>query len=272
MSQPAKAGSPGTLSVIHGRIAQLQNSPTEVDAKSRRIYETVLRESRRMDGGNFRVIETDDLIRIYRLYDAEYFEGACETLIRDVHRTALTFRLSPRMTSAGGKTTRTKRFEPTPTGRITTIDYEIAISTLLLFQTFLDPSQPALVCGLTCRDRLDALLRIFEHELIHLLEMLVWGESSCSASNFQSLAYRIFGHQGVVHELITPQVRAAKEFTLKVGDHVRFEHEGKTYRGILNRITRRASVLVPGVGGIVYSDGHSYLKYYVPLESLVKDE
>jgi hypothetical protein len=55
-----------------------------------------------------------------------------------------------------------------------------------------------------------------------------------------------------------------------VGDLVRFNHEGRSYRGVVNRITRRASVLVPSPEGIAYSDGRKYLRFYVPLESLEK--
>jgi hypothetical protein len=61
-----------------------------------------------------------------------------------------------RVRTAGGPTVR--------------VEYEIAVSTLLLFQTFREPGRPVVVGGLVCRDRLDALQRIMEHELLHLAE------------------------------------------------------------------------------------------------------
>ena len=50
--------------------------------------------------------------------------------------------------------------------------------------------------GLVCRDRLEALQRIFEHELLHLAEFLGWGRSNCRAENFHALSRRIFAHEG----------------------------------------------------------------------------
>ena len=61
------------------------------------------------------------------------------------------------------------------------------------------------VGGLECRDRLEALQRIFEHELLHLAEFLAWGRSSCRADNFHRLSRRIFAHEGAFHDLITPR-------------------------------------------------------------------
>jgi hypothetical protein len=40
--------------------------------------------------------------------------------------------------------------------------------------------------------------------------------------------------------------------------------------GRVNRITRRATVLVPAPTGELFSDGKRYLRFYVPLEQLKK--
>ncbi len=151
------------------------------------------------------------------------------------------------------------------------VDYEIAVSTTLLFSTFQDVEREVIVGGLVCRDRLEALQRIFEHELLHLAEFLGWGRSSCSAENFHFLSRRIFAHEGVSHDLVTPREQAAVAFDVRVGDLVRFDLEGHTYHGRVNRITRRATVLVESARGELFSDGRRYLTYYVPLPLLSKD-
>ena len=51
--------------------------------------------------------------------------------------------------------------------------FEIAIGTTPLFHTFRE-NQPSFVGGRKCHNRLDALQRIMEHEMIHLTEMLIW--------------------------------------------------------------------------------------------------
>ena len=38
--------------------------------------------------------------------------------------------------------------------------------------------------------------------------------------------------------------------------------------GLVARITRRATVLVPDASGKLYTDGRRYARYYVPLDEL----
>jgi hypothetical protein len=156
--------------------------------------------------------------------------------------------LSSRMTRAGGKTTRTI-FRGT-TKKPSSTHFEIALSTSLLFQSFRKPGDSIRVCGHDCRDRLTAMQRIVEHEMIHLCEMLAWIQSDCSAGRFQSIARNMFGHTEHRHELIA------------------FPFEGTMLRGVVNRITRRATILVEDLRGVRYSNGKCYLKYYVPIHQL----
>ena len=58
------------------------------------------------------------------------------------------------------------------------------------------------VCGLECKDRLEALQRIFEHEMVRLAEQLCWGSSHCAAARFQDIAERSFLHRAHTHDLI----------------------------------------------------------------------
>jgi hypothetical protein len=60
-------------------------------------------------------------------------------------------------------------------------------------------------------------------------------------------------------------------FDVRVGDRVAFELDGTQFHGRVNRITRRATVLVESLRGEPYSDGRRYLTYYVPLPLLRKD-
>lgn len=52
------------------------------------------------------------------------------------------------------------------------------------------------------------------------------------------------------------------------GSVVRFRFEGTEYVGTVNRITKRATVLVEDQRGTPFSDGKRYLKFYVPLSML----
>lgn len=225
----------------------------------------VLSSSKVIERENFTRIAQSDLGRMLEAYDELFFDRNCLDLAK---KFGLSCRLSSRMTRAGGKTTRTSftdRF-----GRAEKTTYEIALSTSLLFQTFRDDQRTVRVCGVACTNRLQAMQRIVEHELIHLAEMLVWIDSDCAKGRFQNITYRLFGHTEHRHELVTQHERAKNEFNIRLGDRVLFRVDNEQKLGRVNRITRRATVLVESTKGQLFTDGKRYERYYVPLNALRK--
>src|SRR5262245_28890157 len=266
MSVPPEQGNADSL---HAVVTSTSHAPELIGHRTRAIYEAALKQSAYMEAGDFTRVGVADLERLFELYDATFFRGA---LRRDLQRQGcpLILRLAPRMTSAGGKTycTRRRPAEYAPARPVR--EYEIAVSSTLLFQSFRDVRRPVWINGLECADRLQSLQRIFEHELLHLAELLVWDRSSCGGRRFHALALRFFGHTGVTHDLVTQRERARVTFDLKVGDRVAFDFGGVPHTGLLNRITRRATVLVETPGAQRYTDGRHYAKFYVPLAALRK--
>jgi hypothetical protein len=240
-------------------LATVQLDSVEIRRRAAEIHQHLVKSSRQVVRGNFEAIQEADLRTLFHAYDAQWFQGRLQRALGSI---PLSFRLSQRLTSTAGKTTRRRAGSPAKTS------YEISISTTLLFQTFHDVSRPVLVSGVSCTDRLDALQRVFEHELLHLAEMLSWSDSNCSGRRFQSIASRLFGHQQHTHQLITQSERAWTRFGLKIGDPVRFRIDDRHLVGTINRITRRATVLVEDPRGPRYTDGKRYAKYYVPLSML----
>ncbi len=237
-----------------------QLTPEVVWQRTRGIYERLLIRSRYLQTGNFRSIHPEDLSTLFESYDTEFFRGACHVALAGRR---LEFRVSSRMTSAGGKT-----FQYTPRFKGGEMWFEIAVSAPLLFQTFRDVSRPVTVCGISCLDRLEALQRIFEHEMIHLVELVCWSHSECSAPRFQSITSGMFQHQEHTHNLITQSERAQVKFGITAGSRVQFEYEGRLYCGTVNRVTKRATILVEDPAGLRYSDGKHYMKFYIPLDHL----
>jgi len=229
------------------------------NGRTREIYDEILRRSRFMQSGNFLSFHPDDLRELFNLYDYRFFAGECG---RRLGKQGISFRISPRMTSAGGKTTRYR-------SRAGTEYFEITVASTLLFKTFTENDhRPITVTGIQCTDRLQALQRVFEHELIHLLEMMLWQDSNCRAARFQSAAMRLFAHREHTHGLITPKEQAYVKFGIRAGVWVQFQIDGEIYRGLVNRVTKRATVLVPSPSGLKYSDGQHYDTYYVPISQL----
>jgi hypothetical protein len=223
------------------------------------VLQQTLALSTTLDSPNFRRLAVADLQRMSLLIDEQFFNGRLLPLAR---REGLQFQLSRRMTKTAGKTT---MYRATATN---SRRFEVALSTTLLFQTFLDIHRPILVTGLPCKTRLEAMQRIVEHELLHLLELMVWNQSACHRRKFQSMASGLFGHRSHQHELITQAERAVGRYGVRLGDRVAFQCGGQRLVGTVNRITRRATVLVQDPSGEPFNDGQRYRRYYVPLADL----
>jgi hypothetical protein len=252
------------------RLEGLRHSPDAVASKVSRIYRGLLDRSQHLRAGNFEAIHVNDLRLLFDSYDLEFFEGLLGQMLKEDCGGRITFRLSNRMTRAAGKTIRRLVKQRVGWRVLQTAEYEIAISTVLLFQTFDNIERPVTVTGLAVLDRLEALQRIFEHELLHLAEFLAEGTSSCAQDQFQTLSRAIFGHASVVHDLVTPREIAATTHAIRQGDLVAFDHEGTTRVGRINRITKRATVLVEDPAGRLFSDGRRYATFYVPVAMLRK--
>ncbi len=254
---------PELLGRLAREVTDRQFSAQQISRLQREIHEQTLRLSRSMDQPNFTRVGRDDLVRMVGMYDDRFFDGQ---ILPTAQAEGLSFGLSSRMTRVAGKLV-THYPDGNHQGRR---QFELVLSSTLLFQTFEDVDRPVQVTGRSCRDRLEAMQRVAEHELVHLVEMLIWNDGNCSEKRFQFLAHRYFGHSDYRHELITQRERAAIRFNIRVGDQVRFAHEGQVLCGRVNRITRRATVLVSSPAGERFSDGGRYLRFYVPLEKLTK--
>jgi hypothetical protein len=240
-----------------------ESRPAADDIRRRldQVRNDLLQHSATLRSGNFTAIGSNDLAALFAAYDERFFGGLVHAAISP---RPVRFRLSRRMTRAGGKTTRFA-------SRSGEEAFEIAVAVEMLFDCFRDDDRSVAVCGLVCRDRVEALQRIFEHELVHLVELLCCGNSDCAAERFQRIAGGLFLHQSHKHELVTRVERAARA-GIRVGGRVSFLCEGKRLSGRVNRITKRATVLVPDPTGVAYSDGCRYRVYYVPLALLQPNE
>lgn len=238
-------------------VTQKTFTSTEVEQRFRQIEATLLGRSPYLCKPNFERIHPRDLEILFVACDQLAFGGYLSSALG---KTPLRFRLSTRMTSVGGSTSKFRN-------RDGNISYEITIACGLLFQGFSDQDRPIRVCGLHCESRLQALIRIFEHEVVHLIELECWQNSNCSGPRFQDIARRFFGHCSHKHQLITWKERA-RTSGIRVGSLVSFVFEGVRLQGRVNRVTKRASVLVEDATGLPYSDGHRYNTYYIPLAAL----
>ncbi len=237
-------------------LLDIAHSLSSIEKKRNDIHKKMIECSEFIDDGNFNSIAPADVKLMFELYD-EIFLG---NYFSENHTDRIMFKLSRRMTRSGGKT------EYHSNGDI----YMITLSNTLLFQSFNGEKRDITLCGIVCKDRLEAAMVIMEHEIVHLIEYVLYGDTNCSSRRYLSLGSRIFGHTDVRHQLVTGREAADKEYGLKVGDRVSFEFQGKIRKGVISRITKRATVMVRDPEGSFHDlDGNIYAKYYIPLSQLV---
>lgn len=130
--------------------------------------------------------ETKDLDTILQLYDKKFLGSFFKK-----NNIVVDLRFNNRLRrSAGQVFLRSKR------------KYTIEFSDKVLYRSFECKGDKYYVEGILCRNRLEALLRVLEHEIIHILEFWFFGTSDCSKDRFLEIAMNIFGHESTVHNLV----------------------------------------------------------------------
>lgn len=195
-----------------------------------------------------RGISQQTLDLMLQLYDEAFLSGALKRL-------NIRVTLSARLTSSAGKFV----FVRGVFGRIK--QAEIRMSSDFLFRLNHGPFELNGLCVATPQE---AFLLVFEHELCHAVETLLYGSTGHSA-RFLSLANGLFGHSATRHKLPTRRSEAAKS-GLHIGAKVRFLYKDQELSGVITYIGKAATVMVPSMCG-EYRDKHGtrYTKYRVPL-------
>jgi len=188
----------------------------------------------------------EDIRFLFSLYDKYFFD------LKLLKSYDIDFGISLKLTRSAGIT----RFQKY------TSKIEIKFSYPLIFNKFNQSQDGFMVNGVFCQNPQQALMRVMEHEIVHLLEFLTDGKSSCSKPRFIQLAYQLFGHTENKHK-IGIEIPLEKEIIkFKKGERVKFFYKNKTYIGKINRITKRATVIV--------EENQKLSKYYVPVCMLEK--
>jgi len=215
-----------------------------------------------LDGGSLSVLLPQNLERIYLLYEELLFRGALGRLLRAGGHT-LAFDFNRRLTRTGGRLVTVRRPD-------LPFHFRLEVSSHIIAKSFSDAMPgPFQINGLRAENRIEAVILILEHEIVHLAEYLLYGDSNCSRGRFRRLIYDWFGHTDVTHRLATAGAELAGR-GLRIGSLVEFDFRGEVLRGRINRVTKRATVLVPSTPekGCRYSDGRHYQKLLVPIPLL----
>lgn len=251
--------------VLRGLLSRRAGAASTREAAQRRVYTSMVAKFR--GAANFTALTKTHISHAFALIDKELLDGQLAPLLKQERR-RIRFRVAPRMTARAGQLM-TEHAKPR--------EHELAISSTLLLQTFQRGSREVVVNGCRCADRTEALLRVVEHEMIHLLFLCDGMPPHCRTQAhhgpaFCSAVKKLFGHKDYRHDLVTPREVAAAG-GVAAGSTVRFTMAGETLTGKVNRVTKRATVLVKCTAGHCdarqFSDGEHYRKFFVPVEDCV---
>ncbi len=242
-------------------FTQVANTNESIKNKRNQIRNQLFNQSKYIQTGEIKRISDLDLKILFNLYDDVFFDG----YFQKAFKSKLKFSLSTKMTRAAGKTIVPKLMTKI---RREDVVFEIRIGINFFFK-YLELNRDKRVCGIITKDALEALQIVFEHEICHVIEFYIFGDSNCKKQRFKALANNIFGHSGTYHELPTNREIAHEKYGFKVGDLVMFSFEGNILEGFIYGINKRATVMVPDKKGRYRdSKGKIYTKYYVPLPGL----
>lgn len=239
----------------------IQYTKEEITQKREMIRNRLIETSESIIDGQLKSVSDYDLLLLYHLYDDVFLNH----YFRDHFKGKIRCMFSRRLRSSGGITTCLYDLS-----KVKSEDYrfEIKIAVNFLFD-YNKTNRDKIVNGYKTKDALDAMLLIFEHEVCHVIEFLYTKQSSCKKQPFKTMANELFGHTDVYHGLPTRREISTMEYGIKIGQKVNFEYEGKTMKGFVKAINKRATIMVEDkLGNYVDRYGKRYIKYYVPVSEL----
>ena len=228
-------------------------APREITARRAKLLRGFTAAYPELDECPVRRIPAEFWSALPRAYDHLFLQGALGTLLPD-----LCVVPAPRMTSCGGKFCVAMRGNQR-------VRCEIRMATDFLLRLERGPFS---LNGLAAQTALEAFLIVFEHELCHALDLALNGHLSAHGKPFRTLVHGLFGHTACRHNLPTRAREAALNGVMP-GVRVGFMHQGQRLTGIVARVGKTVSVMVPCATG-EYRDvnGRRYEKYRVPPEQV----
>lgn len=232
--------------------------------KKRELIKKILYEqSKNIKTVDFIKISDTDLFILYNLYDEIFLES----WFKENFKGEIKFKMSRQLSRAAGNTKTKKNIA---TIKPEDIEFEIKISVNHL-TNFDKIDRSKYVGGIEAKNKLDSLLLVFEHELCHVIEFLIYKKSDCNKQIFKNLIFDLFGQNETTHKLVSMREANYQEFGLVPGDKVIFENDGVEFNGFITKINKRAIVMSPSIyGKYVDKTGQHYTKYYIPLSCLMK--
>jgi hypothetical protein len=195
---------------------------------------------------NFSDLKNSDIKRLFDLYDDYFFGGS---IMEKINSSGSTIKFTS--SSLGGSTFAGKCIM-TKAGMKCT--FELRFPSKLFLKLFTQKGSNKLLKtnGIICRDRLECLQLVFEHELVHLI-MHLWNYYdksgdlySSHGKLFQCMTKSLFDHTDYRHELFNEFEEGTEFITKKVafvGMDVYILVDGKNIYGKITKVNPKKAII-----------------------------
>ena len=197
-----------------------------IKAKRKTVTEGILKESTNINSVKISSIGVLDLRILYEYYNRIFLDN----WFKNNFKGQILYELSRRMTKSAGITKCPKNISHLKPEQV---QITICIGVDFFFKfDHLEGSKN--VCGIEAHNSLEALQIVFEHELIHAIEFLMFHTSNCNEQRFKATAKNLFGHTQSHHQMPTNREIASEKLGINIGDKVQFMFENKRLNGMKN--------------------------------------
>jgi hypothetical protein len=217
---------------------------------------------------NFNSLSSNILEHLYELYDQYFFKMRISQILK-TKNAYLTLHVNSKLTRAAGRCG--------PKG----CNYIIDISDTIILQTFRGESKYHIGSGLKCYDRTECLMHTFEHELMHLVMLIlphriIKGNPIYKGHGyfFKELVAAYFGHTETTHQLFVQQELVHSKEDFKVGQVIKYKNvkNTKSWIGTIIKLNAKRAVVCDQKGAsyrIDYSSLYPY-KDVLPKQSVMQ--
>lgn len=244
-------------------ILMIRYDAEGVLANRRQVRDLFIQRSANVKNPAIQKIGNKDLELLFEIYDSVFFQDWFSNNFRG----RLEFSFSRRMTKSAGITSCPRNIDLSHPASLV---IKVKVNQDFILSYGIGQGELS-VAGIETESSLEALQLILEHELVHVIEFIHYGRSCCKRNRYKKLAEGLFAHVESYHRLPTNQEIARQKLGIVPGDMISFFFEGKYLDGIVHRINKRATVMVPDrQGDFADKRGKRYAKYYVPLSIIRK--
>lgn len=213
--------------------------------KKAKVYNYLLKNV--IKDPNFDKLTPSQLEKTYMILDDVYFNGKIGEYFRDHCYMALSFKISGRLKTTAGRCHYKYKYK----GDKINYEYLIEISSPVVYSMFDKKEKTLKINGLSCKNKLECYINLFEHELTHLIIFLFCPEMGEGMGGhtrvFRDIVRNLYGHTEYKHYLLEGDLGEMEKRTdvakanVEVGDHITtIERKGKSYSGTVVKVNPRS--------------------------------